>query len=78
MHQNEFFTSPGKTNYALKFIDPLTSVRLVAELLRDYPDLDPCEQRRFLDLILNSTDRLINLVAGMAKAPTCTIGAGVS
>ncbi|MGD9247563.1 MAG: histidine kinase dimerization/phospho-acceptor domain-containing protein [Desulfobacteraceae bacterium] len=78
MHRNDAFTSSGKTSYAHKFIDPLTSVRLVTELLRDYPDLDAGQQRRFLDLILTSTDRLINLVDGMAKAPTCTTGAGAS
>jgi signal transduction histidine kinase len=67
MQQHDSF-APLQNNYARTFIDPLTSVRTVAELLRDYPDLDAGQQRRFLDLILNATDRLIHLVDGMAGA----------
>jgi signal transduction histidine kinase len=59
---------PQENHYARSFIDPLTSVRAVTELLRDYPDLDAGQQRRLLDLILNSTDRLTHLVDGMAGA----------
>ncbi|MGD8836796.1 MAG: histidine kinase dimerization/phospho-acceptor domain-containing protein [Desulfobacteraceae bacterium] len=65
MKQHDSFLPP-EDNYARSFIDPLTSVRTVTELLRDYPDLDAGQQRRFLDLILNATDRLIHLVDGMA------------
>jgi nitrogen-specific signal transduction histidine kinase len=43
-------------------------VRAVTELLRDYPDLEADQQRRLLELILSSTDRLIHLVDGMAGA----------
>jgi signal transduction histidine kinase len=67
MKQHEPF-SPPEDNYARSFIDPLTSVRTVTELLRDYPDLDAGQQRRCLDLILNSIDRLTHLVDGMAGA----------
>jgi signal transduction histidine kinase len=67
MKQHDSFLPP-EDNYARSFIDPLTSVRTVTELLRDYPDLDAGQQRRFLDLILNATDRLIHLVDDMAGA----------
>jgi signal transduction histidine kinase len=67
MKQYDSF-SPPEDNYTRSLIDPLTSVRTVTELLRDYPDLDAGQQRRFLDLILNATDRLIHLVDGMAGA----------
>ncbi len=65
-----------ESNYARSFIDPLTSVRSVAELLRDYPDLDARQQRRFLDLILKSTDRLIRLVDGMSGSETTLYPSG--
>lgn len=64
MQQDDSF-APRGNKYARLFIDPLTSVRTVTELLMEYPDLDAGQQRRFLDLILNSTDRLIHLVNGM-------------
>lgn len=67
MQQHDSFIAMD-SNYTRSFIDPLTSVRAVAELLREYPDLDAGEQRRLLDLILNSTDRLIGLVDDMAGA----------
>jgi signal transduction histidine kinase len=67
MQQHDGFW-PRDNRYARSFIDPLTSVRTATELLRDYPDLDAGQQRRFLDLILNSTDRLIHLVDDMAGA----------
>ena len=69
MHQKDFGTPVAKVDYAHKFIDPLTSVRLVSELLRDYPDLDDNQRRDLLDLMLNSTDRMIQLIGLMAEAP---------
>jgi signal transduction histidine kinase len=66
MHRNDLFAPLESNDYARAFIDPLTSVRTVTELLRDYPDLDTGQQRLCLKLILNSTERLIDLVDGMA------------
>ena len=65
MHSKAVSTSKNKFNDARSFIDPLTSVRVVSELLRDYPDLEDGQRRRFIDLILNSTDRMIQMVDRM-------------
>lgn len=62
MHQQDLFAATITTQNTHSFIDSLTTVRLVTELLRDYPDLDRGQQQFFLDLILNSTDRLIHLI----------------
>jgi signal transduction histidine kinase len=69
MHQKAFNSPNAKINDASNFIDPLTSVRLVSELLRDYPDLKDSERRNFIDLILSSTDRMIQMVGQMVQAP---------
>jgi signal transduction histidine kinase len=66
MHQGAFHIPKTNCNDAGSFIDPLTSVRLVSELLRDYPDLEDNQRRRFIDLILNATDRMIHMVEQMA------------
>ena len=65
MHQKAVNPPKTKFNDARAFIDPLTSVRVVSELLRDYPDLEDSQRRRFIDLILNSTDRMIQMVDRM-------------
>jgi Na+/proline symporter/nitrogen-specific signal transduction histidine kinase len=49
---------------------PLTSIRAFAEILHDNPDLDPSEQRRFLTIVLQESERLsrlINQVLDLAK-----------
>jgi hypothetical protein len=66
MHQKAFNRPKTKFNDAGSFIDPLTSVRVVSELLRDYPDLEDNQRRRLIDLILISTDRMILMVEQMA------------
>ena len=65
MHQEYSNRSKANLYHANAFIDPLTSVRAVSELLRDYPDLEDRQRRRFIDLILNSTDRMIHMVEQM-------------
>lgn len=37
---------------------PLASLRSLAEILRDYPDLTEAQRRRFLDGMLAETERL--------------------
>jgi signal transduction histidine kinase len=66
MHQEAFHITKTNRNDTGSFIDSLTSVRLVSELLRDYPDLEDNQRRRFIDLILNATDRMIHMVEQMA------------
>lgn len=49
-------------NHAGFYIDPLTSVRAVSELLQDWPDLEDRNRCSFIDLILNSAGRMIHMV----------------
>lgn len=37
---------------------PLASMRSLSEIIRDYPDLSETERRRFLDVILQESERL--------------------
>jgi signal transduction histidine kinase len=37
---------------------PLASMRSVAEILRDYPDLSDGQRRRFLDSMIEESERL--------------------
>ena len=37
---------------------PLASMRSLSEILRDYPDLTEDERRRFLDAIVDESERL--------------------
>ncbi len=49
---------------------PLTSIRAFSEILRDSPGLDPAERERFLDIIIQESERLtrlINQVLDLAK-----------
>jgi two-component system phosphate regulon sensor histidine kinase PhoR len=41
---------------------PLASILSIAEILRDHPDLDPAERRRFLDAMHAESGRLAELV----------------
>ena len=62
MLEYESYTPLATSEHSRSFIDPLTSVRLLSELMRDYPDLDDNQRRYFLDLILIATDRLIQML----------------
>ena len=49
---------------------PLTSVRALAELMRDDPDMDPAQRQQFIGIIVSETERLsrlVNQVLDMAK-----------
>lgn len=48
-----------------EFINSLTSVKSLSELLVDYPGLEDGDRNRFLNLILNETKRLTRLMAQM-------------
>ncbi len=41
---------------------PLTSIQSLAEILRDYPETDPLEQKAFLDIMINEIHRLSRLI----------------
>jgi len=49
---------------------PLTSIRALAELMADDPDMDAAQRRRFVDIIVAETgrlSRLVNQVLDLAK-----------
>ncbi len=41
---------------------PLTAIQSIAEILRDYPETDPNEQRNFLSIMINEIHRLSRLI----------------
>lgn len=49
-------------------IPALSSIRSSAEILRDTPDIDPDERRRFAEIVLAEEARLERLVAEMSAA----------
>lgn len=46
-------------------VNSLSSVRCLVELLVEYPGLDAGERRRFIGMIRDQTERLVNLVSRM-------------
>ena len=53
-------TNQAKTH---EFVNSLSSVRSLAELLIDNPGLDAGERSRFIEIIRDQTERLIRLMA---------------
>lgn len=51
------------------FINSLSSVRSLSELLLEYPGLEDGERIRFLNIIREETERLMRLL-GHLKAPS--------
>jgi signal transduction histidine kinase len=51
------------------FINSLTSVRSLSELLVDYPGLDDVDRIRFLNIIREETERLMRLLVHL-KPPS--------
>ena len=45
------------------FVNSLSSVRSLAELLADHPGLEAGDRSRFISIIREETERLINLMA---------------
>jgi len=64
------------TNHQVKtheFLNSLSSVRSLAELLVDNPGLDAGDRSRFIAIIRDETERLIHLLAHLtADADTAT------
>ena len=52
--------NPTKTH---EFVNALSSVRSLAELLAENPGLDAGDRRRFIEIIRDETERLIHLMA---------------
>ena len=49
-----------------EFVNSLTSVRSLSELLVEYPGLEDGERIRFLTLIREETERLVHLLGHLA------------
>ncbi|MDJ0949827.1 MAG: histidine kinase dimerization/phospho-acceptor domain-containing protein [Alphaproteobacteria bacterium] len=47
---------------------PLTSIRSCAEILRDNPDIDPAQRRRFIEIVLAEEARLEALISQLLGA----------
>ena len=55
---------------------PLASMRSLSEILRDFPDLTEDERRRFLDVIVDESERLGRAVDRLlGSAAACRRGA---
>ena len=53
---------------------PLASMRSLSEIMRDYPDLTDEERRRFLDVILQESERLGRAVELLLGSPAFRAG----
>ena len=47
------------------FVNSLSSVKSLAELLVEYPGLDAGDRSRFIGIIRDETERLVHLMADM-------------
>jgi len=54
---------------------PLTAIRAFAEILRDSPDLDAAQRRRFLGIIAAESERLTRLLTDLLDAARMQAGA---
>ena len=48
-----------------EFVNSLSSVRSLAELLAENPGLDACDRSRFIRIIRDEAERLIDLMASL-------------
>lgn len=65
LSQNQVFTH--------EFVNSLTSVRSLAELLVEYPCLDAGDRSQFITIIRDETERLVRMVNHMnLEADTAT------
>ena len=55
-----------------EFVNSLSSVRSLVELLADNPGLDAGDRSRFIEIIRNETERLIRLMADLNVAADTT------
>ena len=59
-HETEDALSFEEIEHELK--TPLTSIRSLSEIMRDYPDLSETERQRFLEVMLVENERLARTV----------------
>jgi signal transduction histidine kinase len=52
-----------------EFVNSLTSLRSLSELLVDYPGLDAGDRTRFLNIIREETERLVRLYSHLNGCP---------
>ena len=48
---------------------PLTSIRSLSEIMRDYPELSPAERQAFLEGVLHENERLARTVDRLLGSP---------
>jgi signal transduction histidine kinase len=53
---------------------PVACVRSLSEIVRDHPDLTEDERRRFLDAIVNESERLSRTVDRLLRSPALRRG----
>lgn len=53
---------PGNQVFTHEFVNSLTSVRSIAELLVEYPGLNDGDRSRFINIIRDETERLVRLM----------------
>ena len=56
------------------FVNSLSSVRSLVELLVAYPGLDAGDRSRFIGILRDETERLVQLMAHMKVAPDVRTG----
>ena len=61
-------TTTLNTKLEENFVSPLTAVRGVLEILRDFPDLEPSDHRRFVQSALDECARLERGIDELASA----------
>ncbi len=60
----------GAPDLAHTVVSSLTAIRTTAEMLRDHPEIDPAERKRFLGIVLDEERRLETML------PPVLIGRG--
>ena len=73
-HETEDALSFEEIEHELK--TPLTSIRSLSEIMRDYPDLSETERQRFLEVMLVENERLARTVERLLGSPVLQKGLG--
>ncbi|MEM9735014.1 MAG: hypothetical protein AAF908_00215 [Pseudomonadota bacterium] len=56
---------PSRGPLSEDILNALTAIRSSAEVLRDFPEIDPRQQRRFVEIVLAEEARLEALMPGL-------------
>ena len=64
--------TPDISDLTNEFLNSLASVHSLSEILRDHPGIDSRQKKRFIDIILTETKRMVDLVDELPHPPTST------